>query len=93
MKYFLLDSFEYRYCWKGKVKKLQKYLDDPKSNFDVNMQDHRGRSALHMASSWGCIRTLRLLLTVPGIKLDLRDAHGKTPLYKVRSSSFSELMN
>ncbi|XP_066912101.1 uncharacterized protein [Clytia hemisphaerica] len=71
-----------RYTWKGKLKKLRNYIDDPNNKFDVNYEDRRGRTALHMASSWGCIRTLKLLLKVPGIKLDTRDEHGKTPLFK-----------
>ena len=42
------------------------------------------RTALHYAASWGDIRTIRVLLNCLGIQVNIRDEHGKTPLYKVR---------
>ena len=44
---------------------------------------HCYRTALHYAASWGCIKTLNILLRCPGIDVNKQDYHGKTPLYKV----------
>lgn len=48
----------------------------------INIQDQMGRTALHMAASWADYRSLKLLLKVEGIDLNVKDAHDKTPLFK-----------
>ncbi|XP_066916677.1 uncharacterized protein [Clytia hemisphaerica] len=71
-----------RYTWKGKLKKLKKLLSKEERRKDINKEDTQGRTALHYASSWGCIRTLQILIRIPNIQINARDEHGKTPLYK-----------
>ena len=44
---------------------------------------------MHYAASWGCNKTMQVLLNICGIKLDLKDAHDMTPLFKaVQIKSF-----
>lgn len=84
-----------RYAWKGKIKKLEKYLSDKEKHQKINRCDEKGRTALHFAASWGCCRTLNILLKVPGVKLNLRDEDGKTPLFKaveIRSKKSVEIL-
>jgi len=76
-----LDSV-LRYAWKGKLKKLERYLRDKKRHEYINIEDSSGRTALHYGASWGCIRTLKILMNIPDIQLNMRDEHGKTPLFK-----------
>ena len=72
-----------RFCWKGKVGKVESYLKNPQNRNKINLQiDSNGRSALHIAASWGDLDCLRRLLNVPGISLDLQDNFGMTPLFK-----------
>ena len=71
-----------RYTWKGKLVKLRKLLKDTKSQVFINRQDYCGRTALHYAASWDCPQTMKLLLSIPGIALNLQDADGKTALRK-----------
>ena len=59
------------------------YFQDETKHNKVNEVDSRGRTALHFAASWGCIKSLEILLKIPGINLNVRDEHGKTPLHKV----------
>jgi len=76
-----LDSV-LRYAWKGKLKKLERYLRDKKRHEYINIEDSSGRTALHYGASWGCIRTIKTLMNIPDIQLNMRDEHGKTPLFK-----------
>lgn len=72
-----------RYCWKGKVDKVESYLKNPQNRNKINFQvDSNKRSALHIAASWGDLDCVKILLTVPGISLNLQDNFGMTPLFK-----------
>lgn len=72
-----------RFCWKGKVEKVETYLKNPQNRNKINFQiDSNRRSALHIAASWGDLNCLKILLNVPGISLDLQDNFGMTPLFK-----------
>ncbi|XP_066923179.1 uncharacterized protein [Clytia hemisphaerica] len=71
-----------RFAWKGKLKKLRQVLKDEKFQKKINRVDGLKRTALHYAASWGCTRTLNILLRCPGADVNMRDCHGKTPLYK-----------
>ena len=71
-----------RYVWKGKIGKLRNYFGDIYKHKKINRVDEYGRSALHYAASWADINIIRLLLTIQGINLNMKDAHGKTPLFK-----------
>eukprot|EP00111_Clytia_hemisphaerica_P013943 TCONS_00041044-protein len=71
-----------RFAWKGKLKKLRKALKEEKFQQKINRVDAQKRTALHFAASWGCIKTLNILLRCPGIDVNKQDYHGKTPLYK-----------
>ncbi|XP_057316761.1 receptor-interacting serine/threonine-protein kinase 4-like [Hydractinia symbiolongicarpus] len=51
------------------------------------------KTALHFAASWGCSKTLNILLKVPGVKLNLRDEDGKTPLFKVLDLVLNSLIS
>ena len=81
-KLFGYKDYILRYTWKGKLVKLRKYLKDKHTHIFINRQDYCGRTALHYAASWGCHQTLKLLLSVPGIKVNLQDADGKTAIRK-----------
>ncbi|XP_066936798.1 uncharacterized protein [Clytia hemisphaerica] len=71
-----------RFAWKGKLKKLRQVLKDEKFQKKINRVDKQQRTAVHYAASWGCIKTLNILLRCPGVDVNKRDSHGKTPLYK-----------
>jgi len=71
-----------RYTWKGKLLKLRSYLSHVKNHREINLQDECGRSACHFAASWDCPKTLKTLLTVPRVSVNLQDDEGKTPLFK-----------
>ena len=71
-----------RLTWKGKFEKLRAYLKDIRNQRFINRRDYWSRTALHYAASWGCQRTMQLLLETPGIDVNIRDADGKTPLRK-----------
>lgn len=47
---------------------------------DPNIQDCAGDTPLHLAASAGNTAMVRRLLNVPGIRLDLTDGQGRTPL-------------
>lgn len=69
-----------RFAWKGKINKLRLYLRMRRSN--VNQHDGMGRTALHMAASWGDADMISFLLGVRGINIDAKDRDGKTALRK-----------
>ena len=71
-----------RFVWKGKVEKVRHYLADSAKHAKVNRQDAIGRSALHFAASWGCVDTMKQLLQIPGIDVNIKDGQYKTPLFK-----------
>ena len=71
-----------RLAWKGKIDKLRKYFENSFKWNKVNRQDEFGRTALHFAASWGDTKLMKLLLNIPGIKLDIKDANEMTPLFK-----------
>lgn len=50
------------------------------------------RTALHYGASWGCIRTIKTLMNIPDIQLNMRDEHGKTPLFKVSAVVHVQLL-
>lgn len=47
---------------------------------DVNARDCTGATPLHRAASVGLTPVLRVLLDTPGVKLDVKDNYGQTPL-------------
>lgn len=47
---------------------------------DINIQDIKGHTPLHVAVLGSQIEVLRVLLGIPGIRLDLADKEGRTPL-------------
>ena len=49
-------------------------------NIDVNLQDSRGRTALHYAVEENNLKLVRFLLVSPGIDVTLLDDKGMTPL-------------
>lgn len=57
---------------------LQKFLND--HDTDVNIQDITGSTPLHLAAESGNTAIVRILLNVYGIRLDLTDQYGRTPL-------------
>jgi ankyrin repeat protein len=59
-------------------KKLDEFLE--KVAMDPNIQDSAGDAPLHLAASAGNTTLVRSLLNVPGIRLDLTDGQGRTPL-------------
>ncbi|XP_012559526.2 receptor-interacting serine/threonine-protein kinase 4 isoform X1 [Hydra vulgaris] len=70
-----------RYVWKGKLKKLKTYLGNPANRANIDCVDNLGRSALHFAASWGCLKFVLFLLE-NGAAVNIRDSQGKTPLFK-----------
>ena len=67
----------------GDVEGLARYLENERRWGKINLQvDSKGRSALHLASSFGDEPLMNILLKVPGIDLNLRDSMGMTPLFK-----------
>ncbi|XP_066916796.1 ankycorbin-like [Clytia hemisphaerica] len=72
-----------RLSWKGDKEGLVKYLENERRWGKINLQiDSKGRSALHLASSFGDEALMNILLRVPGIDPNLRDSNGMTPLFK-----------
>lgn len=55
-------------------------LLDMISEIDVNSQDHEGYAPLHLATVLERQDAVRMLLGKPGIRLDLTDNNGRTPL-------------
>jgi serine/threonine-protein phosphatase 6 regulatory ankyrin repeat subunit B len=58
--------------------RLDEFLEDV--SVDPNIQDSAGGTPLHLAASAGNTAMVRRLLNVPGIRLDLTDGQGRTPL-------------
>ena len=53
-------------------------LLEPSTN--LNLVDHKGRTALHMAALWDCDDIIELMLT-RDVDVNVRDSEGNTPLH------------
>ncbi|XP_066932605.1 uncharacterized protein [Clytia hemisphaerica] len=71
-----------RYVWKGKYKKVLKYLKDKTKWQKANNQDKFGRTVLHYAASFADYKMLKILLDIEGINPNIKDCHDKTPLIR-----------
>lgn len=69
----------------GNLTELEKSLANPEVPSIVNELDDEGLGLVHWAADRGNERVLKLILAVPGIDIDLRDAGGQTALHYASS--------
>lgn len=80
------------------IELMKKLLCDSIVNIEdiINVRNNDGRTALHMAVSENIhINLVELLMTVPSINLNIRDAYGMTPLDHLKQrpqSASSEIL-
>lgn len=80
------------------IELMKKLLCDSIVNIEdiINVRNNAGRTALHMAVSENIhINLVELLMTVPSINLNIRDAYGMTPLDHLKQrpqSATSEIL-
>jgi ankyrin repeat protein len=63
------------------------------SGASPNTRIHGGGGVLHTASAWGYLEIVKVLLSVAGIDVNLRDEEGHTPLYFAKESGTPELID
>ncbi|KOC08266.1 Ankyrin repeat protein [Aspergillus flavus AF70] len=59
---------------------------------NVNVQDSRGQTPLHIAAQCGHLGVVRLLLTTEHIDVNARDHHGSTPLHVASEKGHVEVV-
>ena len=59
------------------------------NEFDINQKKQDGRTVVHEAAQKGYFLLIQLLLTLPGIIVDVRDEKGRTPLYLAAKSGIA----
>lgn len=55
-------------------------LTDKAGRVNPNQRDIQGRNLVHWAATLDCVDAMRKIARAPGVRLDQRDSHGKTPI-------------
>lgn len=84
----LLKAAQSWLFFNGSTRLMKMAID---SGFNVNTKHRLHGARLIWAAQWGHTSTVRFLLSVPGIDVDIKDLDGLTPLHHAVTSPHSNL--